>query len=108
LPRQRKCAYSFGRTVAVAEVSLTQYSLSIYLKEGRYKYVLSNLTHGSPGGGQDVAAAGPLEQANVPLIPMGGKRYWNQVRKQADTSAKKLVADLQNAMKGPTKDPRDF
>jgi hypothetical protein len=85
-----------------------QYTLSIYLKDGRYKYVLSNLTHGSPGGGHDVAAAGPLEQANVQLIPMGGKRYWNQVRKQADMSARKLVVELQNAMKGPAKDPKDF
>lgn len=84
-----------------------QYTLSIYVKEGRYKYVLTNLTHGSTGQGDGPAAAGPLEQANAQLIPMGGKRLWEGVRKQAHADAQQLVTDLQRAMRG-SKDPKDF
>jgi len=84
------------------------YTLTLYLKEGRYKYVLTNLTHASDGSNEYVLAAGPLEQDHAQPIAMGVKRHWQGVRKQADTSARKLVIDLQNAMKGPAKDPKDF
>jgi hypothetical protein len=94
-----------GGTVAAGTI---QYTLSIYFKDGRYKYVLTNLTHTSTGGVQDIAAVGPLEQVDVQIIAMvGSKRPWDRMRRQADVNAQKLVADLQNAMKG-TKDPKDF
>lgn len=88
-------------------VGFVQYTISIYLKEGRYKYVISNLSHGDGSATEGGLATGPLEQPDAPLTIMGSKRQWDKIRKQADTDAKKLAADLQVAMRDP-KNPGDF
>lgn len=86
------------------------HTLTVYVKDGRYKYVLSNLTHQSEGaaGEKGFRSGGPLEQNDVRLNPMFfGSKQWNNVREQANREALKLVASLQASMKG-TKDPKDF
>ena len=86
------------------------HTLTVYIKEGRYKYVLSNLTHQSTGAAADKGfrSGGPLEQNEVRLNPLlFSNKHWNNVREQANLAAQKLVASLQAAMKGG-KDPSDF
>jgi hypothetical protein len=86
------------------------HTLTVYVKDGRYKYVLSNLTHQSEGADamKGFRSGGPLEQTDVRLNPMFfGNKQWNNVRQQANTEAKKLLVSLQSAMNG-AKDPSDF
>jgi hypothetical protein len=85
------------------------HTLTVYVKDGRYKYVLSNLSHQSNNADlQNFRSGGPLEQPEVSLNPLlGGKKQWNNVRQQANSEAQTLVTNLQAAMKG-TKDPSDF
>jgi hypothetical protein len=94
-----------------ANAGVVRNTLTIYVKEGRYKYILSNLTHDASAA-PNVASGGPLEQAEANLFGLGGlgsKKTWADIKSQADVDARSLVADLQAAMtvKG-TKDPSDF
>lgn len=97
-------------TVRVRGVSAgyVRHTFTIYLKDGRYKYVLTDLVH-EPGGMKDVYSGGPLESPKAEILPFGGKKPWDAVRNDADGDARRLVADLQAALtlKG-TKDPSDF
>jgi hypothetical protein len=82
-----------------------RHTLTIYVKDGRYKYVLTNLTH------EDFRAKGtsigPLEREDLPFGVT--KKMWANMRSDANRDAYRLVADLQAAMtlKG-VKDPSDF
>jgi hypothetical protein len=60
----------------------------VYVKDGRYKYVLSNLRHQSSGAaaGKGFRSGGPLEQDDVRLTPLFfGNKQWNNVRQQANS-----------------------
>jgi hypothetical protein len=85
-----------------------RHTLTIYLKDGRYKYVLTDFVHES-GGMKDVYSGGPLESPKAEILPFGGKKPWDEVRRDADGDARRLVTDLQAALtlKG-VKDPSDF
>ena len=89
---------------------IVRHTLTIYVKDGRYKYVLSDLTHDASGA-PNIYSAGPLEQAEGRLfaVNMGAKKPWEDIKAQANHNARSLVADLQLAMtlKGK-KDPSDF
>lgn len=91
------------------EAGYVIHTLTVYVKDGRYKYVLSNLSHQSGSANlKGLRSGGPLEQPEASLIPLlGAKKQWDNVRQQANNEAQKLVANLQTAMKG-TKDPSDF
>lgn len=58
------------------------HTLTVYVKDGRYKYVLSNLSHQSDNANlQSFRSGGPLEQPEVSLNPLlGGKKPWNNAR----------------------------
>jgi hypothetical protein len=94
-----------------ANAGVVRHTLTIYVKDGRYKYVLTDFTHDASAA-PNVASGGPLEQAEANLFGFGGlgsKKTWADVKSQADIDARGLVADLQKAMalKG-AKDPTDF
>ncbi|UOQ96649.1 DUF4468 domain-containing protein [Hymenobacter sp. 5317J-9] len=88
-----------------ADAGVIRHTLTIYVKDGRYKYILSDFTH------EDVrpkaTSVGPLEGQ---VLPFGmGKKQWDELRREADEDAKRLIAELQAALnvKGG-KDPSDF
>jgi len=88
-----------------ADAGVIRHTLTIYVKEGRYKYVLSDLSH------EDLrpkaTSIGPLERQELPFG--ASKKQWNELRIEADADAKRLVSELQATMtvKGG-KDPGDF
>jgi hypothetical protein len=89
-------------------VGVVNHTLTIYLKDGRYKYVLTDLNHDASGA-KDAYSGGPLERPEAQVVMFGGKKAWDGIRKEADSDAKLLIASLQSAMspKGG-KDPSDF
>jgi hypothetical protein len=88
------------------DAGFIRHTLTIYAKDGRYKYVLTNLTHeDSRAKGVSV---GPLEREDD--LPLGlTKKMWANMKSDANRDAYRLVAELQAAMslKG-AKDPSDF
>lgn len=89
---------------------LVRHTLTIYVKDGRYKYVVTDLIH-EDGGLPDLYSAGPLEQekAKFFVINVGAEQPWADIKGQANHQARVMVADLESAMtlKGK-KDPSDF
>lgn len=98
--------------------------LTIYVKDGRYKYQLTDLAH-TAGGALNLNSGGPLEQEKANLFGyagLGSHKPWTDMRVAATRDARHLVEDLQAAMTGhkpvapPRKkaipaaprDPRDF
>jgi hypothetical protein len=88
------------------DAGVVRHTLTIYVKDGRFKYVLTNLTH-EAAGAPNIQSVGPLESQNLPFGDT--KRFWADVKQDANRDAYRLVAELQTAMtlKG-TKDPSDF
>lgn len=98
----RATGRSLGMTMDAGAV---RHTLTIYVKDGRYKYVLTNLSH----EGQvftNVSSLGPLEQEKVSSVT---KKFWTTVKQEANRDAYRLIAELQESMtlKGK-KDPSDF
>jgi hypothetical protein len=86
------------------------HTLTIYIKDGRCKYVLTNLVH--QAGTSSYLSGGPLEQQKAHILPagmFGAQRAWTDIRASANTAFYQLVNNLITAMtlKG-IKDPRDF
>jgi hypothetical protein len=93
-----------------ADAGAVRHTLTIYVKDGRYKYVLTDLTHDGAGV-PNIYAAGPLEREEGKIYSLGSatKKQWADIKRQANQDAYRLIADLQSAMtlKGK-KDPSDF
>jgi hypothetical protein len=93
-----------------SDFGVVRHTLTIYVKDGRYKYVLTDLTHDAAGA-RNVYSAGPLEQPQGHLFTMdvGNKKPWEDIRMQATRDARRLIASLESTMtlKG-AKDPSDF
>ena len=99
-----------------------RHTLTIYVKDGRYKYQLTNLAHAA-GGTPNMNSGGALEQDKANLfgyVGLGSHKPWADLKVAATRDARHLVADLQFAMTGQkmvvpekepvkvVKDPRDF
>ncbi|WP_223649964.1 DUF4468 domain-containing protein [Hymenobacter psoromatis] len=100
-----------------------RHTLTIYVKDGRYKYQLTNLMH-TAGGTLNMKAGGPLEQEKANLFGyagLGSQKPWTDLKIAATRDARHLMADLQVSMTGqkvvapekkklvkPVKDPHDF
>ncbi|UOQ64424.1 DUF4468 domain-containing protein [Hymenobacter volaticus] len=85
-----------------------QHTITIYLKDGRYKYILTDFAH-EAGGAKDVYSAGPLERPDGEVMAFGDKKTWDKVRRDATADAELLIKDLQAAMTVKAgKDPSDF
>lgn len=98
--------YSKGRDAGVV-----RHTLTLYIKDGRYKYILTNLAHetsAQPG----FYSGGPLEQSEAKLYPsgvFGAKRTWADIRQDANVKMRSLLADLRASMSMQgKKDPGDF
>ncbi len=95
-------------TVRGYDAGVVRHTLTLYFKDGRYKYVLTDFAHEAIGL-KDFYSGGPLERPNAQVMALGSKKNWDGIRHEADSDARRLVADLQTNMtlKG-LKDPNDF
>jgi len=91
---------------------VVRHTLSIYIKDGKYKYVLTNFTHDAAGA-SGVVSGGALEQ---PIARIGGfgsgiksEVEWPYIQVHTSIEARNLISELEASMtlKGK-KDPSDF
>ena len=79
------------------------YTISIYLKEGRYKYEVTNFYHTGQlvSGGNRIDDYGPCEEMINTKKKTWGMSYqktFNYYLSQLDTNIKELIADLKASM----------
>jgi hypothetical protein len=94
---------------------VVRHSLAVYVKEGRYKYVFTNLAHDAAGT-PHMQSGGPLEQDKANLfgyVGLGSTKPWVDLKQEATRDVRHLGYSLQEAMTGQKvkkggKDPRDF
>ncbi len=85
------------------------YTFSIYVKEGKYKYDVTDLRNehivlsGQYAGDYSL---GRFEQAEPNIKTKQSQRAWNNLRRNAEADIKALLASLQAAM--TAKDKSDF
>lgn len=94
---------------------VVRHTLTIYVKDGRYKYVLTDLAHDALGT-PALHSGGPLEQEKASLYGyagLGSKKTWDELKTDATRDARHLTESLQATMtlqpvrKSP-KSPSDF
>jgi len=76
------------------------HTLTIYVKDGRYKYVLTDLTHNA-NGVSNLRSGGALEQDHASLFGyagLGSQKPWEELKVEATRDVRHLMADLQAAM----------
>jgi hypothetical protein len=76
------------------------HTLTIYVKDGRYKYVLTDLTHDAAGV-PNLRSGGALEQDRASLFGyagLGSQKPWEELKVEATRDVRHLMANLQAAM----------
>lgn len=94
---------------------VVRHTLAIYVKDGRYKYVLTDLTHDALGT-PSLHSGGPLEQEKASLYGyagLGSRKAWDELKTDATRDARHLLDSLQVAMtlqpvRKSVKSPSDF
>ena len=92
-----------------------RHTLTVYVKDGRYKYVFTNLSHDAMGT-LNLKSGGPLEQFRATLFGcagLGSQKPWLDLKHDATRDVRNLATSLQEAMtlqkvKKGGKDARDF
>lgn len=95
------------------EFGSVTHTFSIYVKDGKYKYDFTNFRHDYVVAGQHGgdASLGPFENEEPKkMVMMAGlmHRVWNSIRNETDVQVKEMIASLETAMSGQTKDKGDF
>ena len=88
---------------------VVRHTFSIYVKDGRYKYIITNFEHDASVA-PNIHSGGPLESEDGKIYALGGgKKAWQDIKQQTNQEMTRIVAGLQTAMtlKG-AKDPSDF
>jgi hypothetical protein len=107
-----------ARTFLSPVVGTITHSLTIYCKDGRYKYVLTNLreettatrsTSLTPGINSPPGSGGAFENetpacGTMQMLPMA----WTSIKRHADEDVQDLIARLTSAMNSTSKAPSDF
>jgi hypothetical protein len=94
---------------------VVRHTLTVYVKDGRYKYIFTDLSHDAMGT-RDVQSGGPLEQPRANLFGyagLGSQKSWLDMKRDATRDVRNLATSLQEAMtlqkvKKGGKDARDF
>jgi hypothetical protein len=94
---------------------VVRHTLTVYVKDGRYKYVFTDLTHDAMGT-RNMQSGGPLEQPKANLfgyVGLGSQKPWLDMKHDATRDVRNLATSLQEAMtlqkvKKAGKDARDF
>lgn len=91
---------TYGGVPRGSYAGVIHHTLAIYVKDGRYKYVLTNLTHDATGV-PTLRSGGALEKDHASLFGyagLGSRKPWDELKVDATRDARRLVADLQAAM----------
>lgn len=93
------------------EVGNVSYTVTIIVKEGKYKYTFTDFIHES-GGMNNVISAGPLEakKTTVKFITqnMPTQYQWGQIKENTDETVLKQIETLKKVMSGTGKKDTDF
>ena len=87
---------------------VVRHTLAIYVKDGRYKYVLTDLVHDAQHT-PNLQSGGPLEQKHASLFGyagLGSTQPWMELKTDALRNARALVAGLEQAMTLQTRKAR--
>ncbi|WP_140466470.1 DUF4468 domain-containing protein [Hymenobacter nivis] len=79
---------------------VVQHTLTLYTKDGAYKYVLTDLVHDAAGT-PNLRSGGPLEQEKASLFGyagLGSRASWDELKTTATRDVRRLLATLQTAM----------
>ena len=79
---------------------VVRHTLTVYVKDGRYKYILSDLAHDAAGA-PNLKSGGPLEQDKAALFGyagLGSRKPWTEIKVEATRGARRLLNGLQEAM----------
>jgi hypothetical protein len=91
-----------------------EHTLSVYVKDGRYKYEFTSLRHQYMATGQHGGdySMGPFENAEptlrIAFVNGQIKKSWDQIRRNTENDITAMTASLEAAMTGKTKDKSDF
>jgi hypothetical protein len=77
------------------DAGVVRHTLTIYVKDNKYKYVLTNLEHEARLSTK-IKSGGPLENSEVPYGTT--KRIWADIKQDANRDAYRLVAELHASM----------
>jgi hypothetical protein len=94
---------------------VVRHTLTVYVKDGRYKYIFTDLSHDAMGT-RNMQSGGPLEQPKANLfgyVGLGSQKPWLDMKHDATRDVRNLATSLQEAMtlqkvKKAGKDARDF
>lgn len=93
------------------EVGFVNYTISIIVKDDKYKYTFTDFNHES-GGMKDVTSSGPLENKKSGARPMTGGMptgyQWGKIKEVTEETVLKQVETLKKAMAGNGKKETDF
>jgi hypothetical protein len=91
---------TYAEVLRGSYAGVVHHTLTVYVKDGRYKYVLSDLTHDATGV-PNLRSGGPLEQDRASLFGyagLGSHKPWEELKVEATRDVRHLLADLQAAM----------
>ncbi len=91
------------------DTGTVSYTLSIYVKDGRYKYILTDFIHKAPVLSKEIHSGGALENTQPKVALFKSAKIWMDIRRSTDLRSRLLIRSLESAMtlKG-AKDPSDF
>lgn len=78
---------------------VVEYILTVYVKDGKYKYVFTDFMHKSAKGNGGEVSRNIPECGKYTLIPAG----WGSIKKQTAEEAEKLVLALKKGLGNPAK-----
>lgn len=82
---------------------VVRHSLSVYVKDGRFKYIFSDFVHDAQHT-PNLRSGGPLEQERANLFGyagLGSQRPWQDLKTQALRNVRRLAASLQATLAPP-------
>jgi hypothetical protein len=91
---------TYAEVLRGSYAGVVHHKLTIYVKDGRYKYILTDLTHDASGV-PNLRSGGALEQDHASLFGyagLGSRKPWEELKVEATRDVRHLVADLQAAM----------
>jgi hypothetical protein len=91
---------SYAEVLRSSYAGVVHHTLTIYVKDGRYKYVLTNLTHDATGV-PNLRSGGALEQEHASLFGyagLGSRKPWEELKVEATRDVRRLMTGLQAAM----------
>jgi len=83
------------------DAGYVKYTISVFVKDGKYKYEITDLAHEK--GSSTLGSGGALENSKAGTMSIMGKQ-WASIKTQADDQMRTLVSSLELAMKQKAKE----